>query len=128
MFRITHMHLRSHDPRKAARWYVELLGARVVSETEGPGGFLSVHFDIGEVRFHMSSPRPEEDLMEGTSQAHFGLDHFGLHTDDVKETIASFEARGVKVLDGPTLMTSGNTIACMEGPDNVRIELVQPGS
>lgn len=37
-FKVNHLHLKTPDPRKTAKWYVDHLGAKIVSERETPGG------------------------------------------------------------------------------------------
>ncbi len=61
----------------------------------------------------------------GTSASHYGLEHFGFDTDDIEGVMARLEARGVGVLLPITEVASGNKISYIEGPDAVRIELVQ---
>ena len=126
MFRINHIHLKAPDPRKTAQWYVDTFGAVIAGEGEGLGGSRSVRLDIGESRINVSSAHAGASLPEGTSDEHFGLEHFGFHTDDIEGVMADLEARGTVVLLPITRMATGSKIAYIEGPDRVRIELVQP--
>jgi predicted enzyme related to lactoylglutathione lyase len=56
------------------------------------------------------------------------LEHFGFDTDDIEGVMARMESQGVGVLLPITPVASGSRISYIEGPDNVRIELVQPSS
>lgn len=128
MFKVNHIHLKGPDPRKTAQWYVDMFDAKIVGEGEGLGGSLTVRIDLGDDRINITSAAAGETLPEGTTEYHYGLEHFGLHTDDIEGTMAMLEANGTKVLMPSTQAASGNIISYIEGPDNVRIELVQPGA
>ena len=56
---------------------------------------------------------------------HYGLEHFGLHTDNIEESMANLQSHDTVVLLSVTQVASGAKIAYVQGPDNVRIELVQ---
>ena len=126
MFKINHIHLKARDPKTTAQWYVDLFGAKIVSTGRGLGGSETIRMDIGDVRVNVTSAPAGETLPEGTAESHYGLEHFGFDTDDIEETMANLEAHGVEVLLPITVAGSGSKISYIKGPDNVRIELVQP--
>ena len=126
MFRVNHIHLKAHDPKKTAQWYVDMFGAQVVGEGKGLGDSTTVRLDIEGTRINVTSAPAGQTLPEGTADSHYGLEHFGFDTDDIEGVMARLEAHGVEVLLPITRMTTGNTISYIKGPDNVRIELVQP--
>ena len=128
MYRVNHIHLRSPDPRKAAQWYVDNLEARIVGEGEGLGGSLAVRMELGGAAVNVSGSPTGQPLPDGSAEYHWGLEHFGLDTDDLGGTLRGLESKGVEVLLGITRMASGSDIAYIKGPDNVMIELVQPTS
>ena len=82
--------------------------------------------DIDDVRINVTSAPAGETLPEGTAESHYGLEHFGFDTYDIEGAMARMEAQGVEVLLPNTVAGSGNKISYIKGPDNVRIELVQP--
>jgi catechol 2,3-dioxygenase-like lactoylglutathione lyase family enzyme len=125
MFRVNHIHLKAHDPKVTAQWYVDTFGAQIVGEGQGLGGSQTVRLDIEGVRINVTSAPAGETLPEGTAVSHYGLEHFGFDTDDIEGVMARLEAQGVGVLMPVTQSASGNKISYIEGPDNVRIELVQ---
>ncbi len=49
-----------------------------------------------------------------------------MHTDNIEATMAELKERATEILLPITQVASGNKIAYVKGPDNVRIELVQP--
>jgi catechol 2,3-dioxygenase-like lactoylglutathione lyase family enzyme len=120
-----HVHLVSADPVKAADFYIRAFGAKKVSETPSPTG-TSVALSIEGTRLLIRPPRDNKSK-EDAPRARRGLEHFGLRTDDIKGAVADLKAKGVKILDDIRVFApSGSTIAFVEAPDNVQIELVQP--
>lgn len=128
MFRVNHIHLRSPDPRKTAQWYVENLDARIVGEGQGLGGSLAMRMELGGAAVNVSGSPTGQPLPDGSAEYHWGLEHFGLDTDDIAGTLERLQSRGVEVLLPTTTMASGSQIAYIKAPDNVMIELVQPAS
>ena len=122
-FGMNHIHLKARDARHTSQWYVENFGAMVVGEGIN-NGMLTLRTDLGGVRINITEP-PPEGLPKGTSEPHFGLEHFGLETDDLERTIAELQGKGVKVLEPIRALSSGLRIAFVEAPDNVRLELMQ---
>lgn len=125
MLRINHIHLRSPDPRKAARWYVDSLEARIVSEGRGLGDSLAIRMELGGATVTISGSPTGQPLPDGSAEYHWGLEHFGLETDDIDGALGRLQARSVEVLLPVTQTVSGSLIAYVRGPDNVMIELVQ---
>jgi len=126
MFKINHIHLKAHDPKTTAQWYVDMFGAKIVGEGRGLGDSETIRMDIDDVRVNVTSAPAGETLPEGTAESHYGLEHFGFDTDDIEATMAHMEAQGVEFLLPITVAGSGNKISYIKGPDSVRIELVQP--
>ena len=126
MFRVNHIHLRATDPQKTAQWYVDTFGAQVVGEGEGLGGSSTVRLDIAGTRINVTSAPAGETLPQETSESHYGLEHFGFDTDDIDAALAHVQSHGAEVLLPITQMGTGSKISYVQGPDNVRIELVQP--
>ena len=126
MFRVNHIHLKAPDPQKTAQWYVDMFGAKVVGEGQGLGGSQTVRLDIEGTRINVTSAPAGQSLPQGTAESHYGLEHFGFDTDDIEGVMARMTAQGVNVLLPITEVASGSLISYIGGPDDVRIELVQP--
>ena len=125
MFRLNHIHLRSPDPRKTALWYFENFDANIVGEAEGLGGSLVVRMNLGGASVSVSGSPTGQPLPDGSADFHWGLEHFGLDTDDITQTLARLQSKGVEVLLPITKIPQGRQIAYIKAPDNVMIELVQ---
>ena len=126
MYTVNHIHLKAPDPMKTAQWYVDVFGAKVLGEVTGLGGCPSVRLDIDGTRINVTSAPAGETLPDGTADSHYGLEHFGFDTDDIEAAMAHVQAHGAEVLLPITQMATGSRISYIKGPDNVRIELVQP--
>ncbi len=122
-FGMNHIHVKSEDPRQAARWYVENLGAEIEGEA-AINDSLTVRANLGGVRVNITQA-PPEGLPAGTSEPRMGLEHFGLETGDLDEAMTTLQAKGVKVIEPIRSLPNGMRIAFIEAPDNVRLELMQ---
>ena len=124
MFRLHHIHLLAPDPHGTARWYADMLGATVVGEAVGS----SLLVVLGGALLKIDGS--EGPLPAGNSGRYFGLEHFGLETNDVPSIAARAEERGAAILRPVGAGFEGNgvsdTKADIEGPDRLRIELQQP--
>ena len=61
----------------------------------------------------------------GDASVHWGLEHFGIEVDDLDAQIKRLVDLGAKLLVGPNDSPTGMRIAFIQGPDDVRIELMQ---
>lgn len=125
-YRCDHIHLKAVDVEKTARWYVDVLGAKITFEGSFRGskvyyldicGFKFIVFGLLENEHGESSP------IEPTLRTRFGVDHFGFAVDDMGEAVADLRANGVRILEAPWSPRPGLVICYIEGPDKVRIEL-----
>ena len=112
-----HVHVRAPDPAAALAWYADKFG--------GKPGKLKGQIDgiqYGDVWILAQRG-------DATPSAGHAIDHIGFRPLHLDETVAGLKAKNVKVTNEPRALTlpSGTTmhIAFIEGPDGVRIELVQ---
>ena len=126
MFVVNHIHLRSPEPHKTVQWYVDVFGAEYLGEGAGLAGSTTIRMDIAGTRINVSSEPGDESLPDGSSENHYGLDHFGFDVEDIEAAMEHVQSHGAEVLLPITRMESGSLISYVKGPDNVRIELVQP--
>ena len=124
MLALNHIHLRSTNPRKAAAWYVDMLGATIVRETESPAG-VSVSLDIGGTRVNVAPQPADQNLPRGSAEVHLGLEHIGLQSDDLDGLLARMQPKGMEVLEPLRTTPTGLKLVFVRAPDDVRIELMQ---
>ncbi|MFL2756325.1 MAG: VOC family protein [Dehalococcoidia bacterium] len=123
-----HVHLKSPNPAEAANWYVKTFNFKIISDTDNFFGrgdkFIKCETEDGIV-VNISGPQPGELLGDGDSSAHYGLEHFGIQVEDMQSEILRLESMGVNVLSDIISLGSNIEIAFIEGPDRVRIELLE---
>jgi lactoylglutathione lyase len=119
-YRYHHAHLISPDPEKTADFYAKLFGAQKGVVRKTPSGATSVSLDLHGSSILVGGPR--------TQPAKYGLDHFGLATDDIEAAVKELKAAGVKFQMEATEVRPGMKIAFFYAPDNVLIELTEDRS
>ena len=112
-----HIHLRAPDPAAALAWYVDKFGGTV--------GKLKDRIDgINYGGVWVLAQKGETTPSQGTA-----IDHIGFRPLNVDTVVAGLKTKNVKVTTEPRPLTlpSGTSmrLAFIEGPDGVRIELVQ---
>jgi catechol 2,3-dioxygenase-like lactoylglutathione lyase family enzyme len=127
-YRCDHVHLKTMDIEGTARWYVDMLGAKITFEGKFKGSKV-YYVDISGFTFVVYSQLQGEEGSQApipaSLQARYGVDHFGFAVDDINSAVADLERKGVVVLERPWSPRPGVTISYIEGPDLVRIELTQ---
>ena len=102
-YRINHIHLKAPDPRKTAEWYVTAFGFRIAGDEVRVFGdrFVRCVSEDGLMAVNISGARTSERMLPGEARAHWGLEHFGLDTEDLEADIRRLEGLGASLLEGP---------------------------
>ena len=112
-----HIHLRGPDPAATLAWYSTHFGGRVGKLKDRIDGI-----DLGGVWILVQ--RGDSVPSQGHS-----IDHIGFRPVDVDASVAELKKQNVKITTEPRPITFANGVtarlAFAEGPDGVRIELVQ---
>ena len=136
-----HIHLLSKDPIAAGEWYIKEFG--LVRRGAGPpsreprfyrgfqiGPNMSLTMDnVNFIIFPMEYAKtqwPElwKDRTDLESTSGHVTDHVGFSVDNLEQTLERLKKDGVKITDGPH-SSPGGKYAFIEGPDHIRIELVE---
>lgn len=127
-YRINHIHLKAPDPRKTAEWYVRAFNFTIVSDETRVFGdrFVRCLSEGGGLAVNISGARTGEQLGPGDANPHHGLEHFGFDSTDIQADITRLKGLGALLLEGPTQIPNGARIAFLRGPDDTRLELVEP--
>lgn len=120
MNRLDHAHLFSSDIEKTARWYVTMLGAEVIYDTELVG-HRNVRLEIGGGALHVYEQPPRGP---GRQIVH----HLGIRTDALRGLVAHMQAQGHRFHKAITEEPAFRYVMC-EAPDGLLLELyeVKPG-
>ena len=138
-----HIHMLSKDPIAAGQWYMKEFGLTRLGRGEpsreprmykgfqiGPSMSLmmdNVNIIIYPMEYAKTQwPELWKDRTELESTRGHTTDHIGFGVDNLDETLARLQADGVKVTDPPRSVAGGKVrFAFIEGPDHIRIELVE---
>jgi catechol 2,3-dioxygenase-like lactoylglutathione lyase family enzyme len=124
-FTQNHLHFRSEDPDSAAKFYCDNFGAVIASERP-LSTTKSITLELnGRTLMTISGRAEGEDPVPGSTEPRYGLDHFGFEVDDMETAAANFRANGVHMICEPWTMPSGSTVAFIEAPDHVSVEIIQ---
>ena len=123
--RMLHTMLRVGDLERSLRFYVDVLGMRLLRRKDYPGGRFTLAFvgygdeaDHTVIEFTHNWDTDHYDL--GTA---FG--HVALGVDDLYRTCDELRRKGARIVREPGPMQHGGSeIAFIEDPDGYRIELI----
>ena len=117
-----HTRMRVSDMEQTIQFYTDVLGLEVLERKVSPRGshlaFLKVPNSeelIELTSFPPSGPvKVQEDLV-----------HLAFQVENLDDTIASLNAQGVKITDGPTQTSSGSRFIFIDAPDGYEVELIE---
>ena len=109
---LNHVHLKTPDPKKTARFYVDTLGATIVEVIQDRGYQLDLH----GLRVNLTTIVDEQ-----ARQQHYGIEHIALDTDDLVKLVGDITANGGRVLE--VVSDGDREVYFAEGPDGVQLEL-----
>jgi lactoylglutathione lyase len=120
--KLLHTRMRVSDLDQTIRFYTDVLGLEVLERKTSPRGSQLAFLKV---------PNSEE-LIELTSFPPSGpvtvqedLVHLAFQVENLDDTIASFNAKGIKVTDGPTRTSSGSRFIFIDAPDGYEVELIE---
>ena len=122
-----HVHLVSPEPEKTAQFYERMFNAKKVDVREFSDGRITVTLDLNGsivlVKNRTAQPEPSPASPETGG---YGLEHFGIRTDDIEAAVANLKANGVQFKEELRAGSSpGLKLAFLWAPENVLIELVE---
>ncbi len=120
--KLLHTRMRVSDMEQTIQFYTDVLGLEVLERKVSPRGshlaFLKVPNSeelIELTSFPPSGPvKVQEDLV-----------HLAFQVENLDDTIASLNAQGVKITDGPTQTSSGSRFIFIDAPDGYEVELIE---
>jgi catechol 2,3-dioxygenase-like lactoylglutathione lyase family enzyme len=133
-FEFDHVHIISQDPQAAAKWYVEMFGARIAANTMARGA-PQIFVDLGGMTILIRGRRPGEapvgarpirQFADFSSHDANGIDHFGfMYHGDLAAFCDELTAKGVTFPVKLKKGVGGNLLCYVAAPDGVSIELMQ---
>ena len=120
-----HIHLISPAPLKTAEFYERMFNAKRVSVRELGAGRVSVELDLNGSRVLVMSRRVQPETAPSSPETDYGLEHFGIRTDDLETAVAELKAKGVQFKEEIREIRPGFKISFLWAPENVLIELME---
>ena len=114
-FKMNHIHLKTPDPEKTAKFYVDNLGAKVVGQVGTNGVRLDLHgLGVNVTKF-----------IEGQSREQvYGLEHIAIDTDELDTVVDNLKAGGARILEEAEI-GAGRRVCSFEGPEGVQLEVLE---
>jgi lactoylglutathione lyase len=114
-FKMNHVHLKTKDPESTAKFYVETMGAKIVSQSANGGYRIDLHgLSLNVSKFLEQQKRDQK----------YGMEHIAIDTDELDALIEKLKARGINILE-QTVVSGGRRVCFFEGPDGVQLEFIE---
>ena len=115
MFKMNHVHIKTKDPEKTAKFYVETMGATII----GKAGKNGLRIDLHGLHMNIS-----DFLTEQTREQKYGIEHIAIDTDELDSLVKKLADRGINILE-QTVVSGGRRVCFFEGPDGVQLEFIE---
>ena len=123
-----HTHITSPDPKKAADFYINVMGGKLIRafEIAGRGGQRAQDISLGGLVIRISAstgadPSLKEEYAAAKGRHQYGLHHLGIKVNNLAEAVAELEAAGAELV----FPYKGSGAAFVIAPGNVLFELTQ---
>ena len=113
--KLNHLHLKTKDPQKTAKFYVDTLGAKIVSQSANGSCRLDLHGLSLNVSNFLEQQKREQK---------YGMEHIAIDTDELDVVIEKLKAQGIHILE-QTIVSGGRRVCFFEGPDGVQLEFIE---
>ena len=116
-FKFHHLHLKTSDPQKTVKWWVENLGAKIVAE-----GLQGTHskLDLDGITLNVSSFVETQTRLQ-----RYGLEHIGIGTDDFNNVVNKLKSSGGRILEEGKNVTTGQRSFFFETPEGVQLQVIE---
>ena len=127
--RILHSMIRVNDLEESIKFYIEVLGMRLLREKEYPEAKFSLAFlgygnETENTVIELTYNWDKNDYEHGNA---FG--HIAIEVDDIYKVCEEIKKKGVKVIRDPgPMMGSRLLLAFIEDPNGYKIELIEKGT
>jgi catechol 2,3-dioxygenase-like lactoylglutathione lyase family enzyme len=124
VFAFHHLHLRSRNAMATAQYFQKMFDAKIIESVQSDGQ-PRIDLDINGLPVYIAKVPAETEMPDSPAVPHLGLDHFGFRVSNLDEVAAELKRRGAKFFIEPHAIRPGSRIAFVQGPENIRIELVE---
>jgi len=118
-----HIHYVSNNIEEMAKYFEKIFGGKEIGRTEARG-YPMIRMDVSGMTISFLGTEPNAGLLD-PGKGKRGLDHIGFKVKNLEETLEEVKKKGVKVAIGPNVTPAGVKFAFIDGPEGIRIELVE---
>lgn len=123
-YKFDHIHFRSKDIEFTKKFWLEILGARLIKERELLGA-PSCTFDLSGTSILVSGHGANERFEDSVSENLYGFWHIALLVDDISLSLQELKKQNTDCFHEPWEIRKGVKVAFVRGPDNISIELIE---
>ena len=114
-FAVQHVHLKTHDPKQTAQYYIDNFGATLKGEISGRG----VRVDLHGLQLNITGL-----IAAQNHEQHYGIEHMAVETTDFAATLAQLRKNGVRILE-ELPPNNGRRVCFVEAPDGAQMEVIE---
>ncbi len=118
-----HMHVVCGDLEGAVKFFVEHFHGKETSRGV-IRGLPMVRVDVMGLDVAFIGTDPKSSLLQ-VGKGQRGLDHMGFKVDDLDKTLQELTAKGITLNTQPGVTAAGGKYAFINGPEGIRIELLE---
>jgi catechol 2,3-dioxygenase-like lactoylglutathione lyase family enzyme len=128
--RLDHIHVYCSNPDASLHFYTSVFEAEMLGKAYGSDGGVRYFLRLGGLALVLApyppgtEPRVPVVYRDGIYEHGYGVGHFGLHVENVDESVETARQRGAKILAEPREFV-GARFAYIGAPDGVIIELLE---
>jgi len=120
---LDHVHIMCGDLEKAVKYFEDLFGGKVESRTE-LRGLPMTRMDVQGVYVNLHQTGPQAAMLE-PGKGSRGLDHFGFRVKNLERVVEELKKKGGRFSVDFTQGAGGVKFAFIDGPEGIRIELIE---
>lgn len=114
-FTVQHVHIKTHDPKQTAQFYIDNFGATMIGEIPGRGVRVNLHGLQLNITTLIAVQNHEQ---------YYGIEHMAVETDDYAGTLAQLRKNGVRILE-ELPPNNGRHVAFVECPEGTQMEVIE---
>ena len=124
-FHHDHVHYRTTAVPAMVDFFTRIFDAEVFSEAE-MDGWPFIRLRLGDINITVSGPpKGVTELHPTEGKILRGVDHLALGVDDLDAVAADLKTRGAKFITEPTQPSPDLKLSFIEGPEGIRVEVLQ---
>ena len=118
-----HVHFICGDVDGAAKYFGDIFGGKEISRAV-VRGFAMVRMEIKGFVVAFLGTDPQSPVLQ-PGKGNRGLDHISFKVSNLGKTLEEMRGKGVTLNVGPGVTSSGLKYAFINGPEGIRIELIE---